>query len=211
MKETLCGLVFGRLTVVSESPRTNEHDRLWRCVCSCGKAVTVRGGNLKNGHTSSCGCFMRERASRIRRTHGRSNSPEWLSWYGAKQRCYSKNNPAYPRYGGRGIAMCERWREDFSAFYSDMGPRPAGCSLDRIDNDGPYSPENCRWATSRVQSRNTRRNIIATVGGDAMVVTDAARLVGLKRQTVLRRLERGYSLEEALNPAHMQPGPKPKR
>jgi len=109
-----------------------------------------------------------------------------------KRRCYNPNRPEYSSYGGRGIVMCDQWHE-FDSFYSDMGPRPPGMTLDRIDNDGPYSPENCRWATYTEQNRNRRDNRMVTVDGVRMTISEACERVGLHQSTVYRRIRRGVA------------------
>jgi hypothetical protein len=151
------GQVFTRLTVI-EKAGYSPHDKvMWRCLCECGNEVIVVGESLHCGLTKSCGCLRADRA-RERATHGMTNSPEYRSWAAMKTRCLNPNGHAFNYYGGRGIAVCDRWRDSFEAFYADMGPRPTGRSLDRIDNDRGYEPDNCRWATATEQNNN-RRNV----------------------------------------------------
>jgi hypothetical protein len=125
--------------------------------------------------------------------------PLYSIWCGMKNRCYNRNEPTYPYYGGRGITVCEDWRLSFAFFWADMGPRPSPRhSLDRIDNDGPYSPDNCRWATRSEQSGNRRNNITLTHNGETTFAKEWARRVGLSYETLLHRLDRGWSAERAL-------------
>ena len=137
-------------------------------------------------------------------THGmarRENpDPMYVVWCGIVQRCENPAHAAYPRYGGRGITICTRWRRDFMAFYEDMGPRPTpGYSVDRIDNDGPYSPENCRWATAKEQNRNCRTNRMLTFQGETLCLAEWSERTGIKQTTLLQRLDRsGWSVERAL-------------
>lgn len=156
---------FGRLVVLGEAERigTSMWQRgqtAWRCRCDCGKEVTVVRAALVKGTTKSCGCSRRRyhprRPQRDKRQQRDDRTPTMRSWMAMRQRCFNPNGPEYHRYGGRGITVCDRWRESFAAFLSDMGEKPPGRSLDRIDNDGNYEPGNCRWATPTTQSRNSR-------------------------------------------------------
>jgi hypothetical protein len=147
----LMGKRFGRLTV-----RERARGR-WICKCDCGELKLVRGGDLRVGKVTSCGC------GRVKHGHARhvgERSPEYQAWENMKQRCYNPNTTRYDDWGGRGIRVCDRWLK-FENFLADMGLRPsAGHSIDRIDNDGNYEPGNCRWATRSQQQRNRRDNVI---------------------------------------------------
>lgn len=122
---------------------------------------------------------------------------EYETWSGMIKRCYTQAHRAYANYGGRGIAVCDRWRESFENFHADMGDRPAGLSIDRIDNNGNYEPSNCRWATCKQQSRNTRKARLITLNGETRCLTEWAELTGIKAITLLFRLDRGWSIEKA--------------
>lgn len=144
-------------------------------------------------------------------------TPEYAAWADMVQRCTNPKNRGWARYGGRGIEVCDRWRENFEAFAADMGPRPDGHSLDRIDNDGPYSPENCRWSTEKRQQRNKRNNRGLTIGGETMCIAAWAERAGLPRYLVASRLRSGWAPAVAVSapvgarklPSHAKAGIEP--
>lgn len=193
---------YGRLTVLKEAGRTKQGMVLWQCRCECGRKTITTGSALRQGLTKSCGCLaqeIREDLHRRRRTHGLRRTPEYNAWAGARRRCYSLTDRSYKHYGGRGIEMCKRWRYDFEAFLKDVGLRPsAKHSIDRIDNDGNYEPENCRWATRQEQGRNKRSNRLLTIDGETQPMIVWAKRYALRMDTLWNRLKRGWSFERAV-------------
>lgn len=194
----LTGQRFGRLVVLGYvgSVKRRTH---WLCRCDCGKESVAAGGNLRSGITQSCGCLHSELLIRSNTTHGMAHrTPEYRSWTAMLTRCTNPNSPNYPNYGGRGISVCDRWRS-FENFYADMGPRPDGCSVDRIDVNGNYEPDNCRWATKATQANNTRANIPLTHNGRTMNLAEWARESGISVGALRRRIfDLGWSTERSL-------------
>lgn len=185
---------YGRLTVAQETtPHTSPGGSTFRrftCVCDCGNAGPVRLRNLRSGNTASCGC--------ARRKHNKSSAGTYSTWEGMRQRCLNPRSQYYSRYGGRGITVCDRWR-DFGNFLADMGERPEGLTLERVDNNKGYSKENCRWATRRDQARNRCDTVLVTCRGETMCLTDWASRLGVHRDTIKSRLAHGWSIEAALS------------
>lgn len=195
--KSLIGEKFGRLVVAGRAENRNKLS-MWVCICDCGNEKVVQGGHLKSGHTKSCGCLGKELSVLSNTTHGMHSSKEYSSWSGMINRCRNKSHINYKIYGGKGIKVCDRWKK-FENFYADMGKKPEGTSLDRIDNDGNYEPGNCRWATNRQQSRNRSDNHMVTIGSETKCFTDWADLIGISRNTIYNRIGRlGWTTEEAL-------------
>ena len=186
------GMQFGRLVVKqrAENNGSGGHVR-WVCECSCGsgKITTVASSDLKRGTSRSCGCLQKEEAAARVKTHGMTNSSEYNIWFGIKARCLNPKNRAYHHYGGRGITVCDEWKDSFEAFYRDMGPRPSTeHSIDRKDNDGGYSKENCRWATEIEQHNNTRTVKLYDFGGEKLSISQIARKIGISVSALHQRL-----------------------
>lgn len=192
--QDITGMTFGRLFVKGYAGKRNgQHS--WNCVCACGEQKEVYGGNIKRGLSRSCGCSQR----RGNTQHGMSRTPEYGIWKGIINRCYNKNEKAYPNYGGRGIEMCNEWRQSFMAFYEHIGERPSqDYTVDRIDNDGNYEPGNVRWATRKTQSRNTRRNRMIDVNGVMKSLVEWCEHYGVKPSMVCDRLSAGWCVKDAL-------------
>lgn len=197
----LTGQRFGRLVVLGFAGQRKSRS-YWICRCACGTVVNVGAANLRRGNTSSCGCLQREWARVGQIVHGHSRnghrSAEYHTWHGMKRRCNDPNSTNYRNYGGRGIRVCERWNS-FENFLLDMGHKPTPKhSLDRIDNNGRYTPENCRWATETEQKRNTRRNRLISFRGETHCLIKWAELISMKYLTLYYRICRGWSIERAL-------------
>lgn len=203
----ITGKQFGRLTVLAAatSPAAaNRRGIWWRCACSCGNTKVLYGGDIRGGDTQSCGCLNREqralRAGNRTRTHGRSGESIYSIWDSMLQRCENPKRKDYPRYGGRGITVCARWRDSFDAFLADMGDRPSTKhSIDRRDGDGNYEPSNCRWATATEQARNHRGNRLVTLSGKTQCLIAWCEELGISKATVNGRRSRGWSIEAALS------------
>lgn len=152
----LSGLRFGRLLILNEYDIYNGSKR-YKCICDCGKSSIVFHSNLKKGNTKSCGCIEKEKWKKIITKHGDYGSPEYIAWRNMLQRCYYKKNISYYNYGERGITVCDRWKTSYLMFLKDMGRKPdLELTLDRINNNKGYFPENCQWATRSQQNKNRR-------------------------------------------------------
>ena len=161
--------------------------------CACGQKHIARTMDVKVGRIKSCGC-----GPKTNFRHGMTNSPEYSVWTAMKKRCLNKNHPDYYRYGGRGIKICKDWILSFEKFYADMGNRPNGYTLDRIDNDKGYEPNNCRWATLEVQSNNKRNNKKFEIDGQSKTVDQWARQLGLNRDSIWNRIKRGKTIHQSI-------------
>ncbi len=187
----LTGERFGKLVVLGRADSKTRRT-MWLCKCDCGRESTIDGGNLKAGRQSSCGCI---------KANKHAAHPLWHIYINIFSRCYNKSNHAFDRYGGRNIVMCQDWKESFDVFVKDIGPRPSlKHSIDRIDSNGNYEPSNCRWATSKIQNRNRRNNVLLTHNGKTQCMTAWAEEVGIAHGLIWVRLKMGWSTEEALSP-----------
>ncbi len=203
MRPDLTGQRFGRLVVIKAAGLNQYGNCMWFCQCDCGGEATTREIYLTNGHTKSCGCVAKEKVKARCTTHGASKrghrAPEYRSWEAMKRRCFNAKDPKYPKYGARGITVCDQWRTSYETFLADMGPKPSPKhTLDREDNDGSYEPGNCRWATPIVQMNNQSKTIKLTVGDRTQSLADWARERGMKQSTIRDRVKSGWPPARAL-------------
>jgi hypothetical protein len=185
------GQEYGRLTVLRLA-QIDLHGRThWLCLCQCGQLIVVLAAQLRRGNTRSCGCLQREQSRKRFTTHGDRESAEYRTWIGMIERSANQKRQAWKNYGDRGIIVCERWRHNYAAFLVDMGRKPSPeLTLERKDNDGPYSPSNCRWATRQEQNRNTRLNRIVTVDGQTAPISELCERFGLNKRRIWRLIHR---------------------
>lgn len=194
------GVKFGRLTVLSTF-MLNGWTKA-ECLCDCGKKTVLRVNALRTGGTKSCGCLALERAYALNFKHGGcchyKVTPEYSTWVAMRQRCSNENMEEYKNYGGRGIKVCDRWSV-FEHFLSDMGKKPKGHSIDRIDRNGNYEPSNCKWSTAKQQARNTSKTLMVTFKGERIAIGDLCDRLGLSIKLVRTRITvLGWDIERAL-------------
>lgn len=197
----LTGLKFGRWTVTGYFGfrlHSGKKFRLWSCTCECGNKAVHQGNNLNSGGTKSCGCLHRELCSNRSKSHGMSGHKLYKTWAQMIQRCTNPNDTNWPRYGGRGIAVCERWKT-FELFFADIGSKwKPGLSLEREDNNGNYDPTNVRFASAYEQQNNTSKNRRITYGNKTQTIAQWAREVGLQMKVLWARVNAGWPTERAL-------------
>jgi hypothetical protein len=181
---------FNSLTVIARAGTAKNRDALWLCKCDCGGEAIVRGYSLRKGLTKSCGCLRRRqmRENPLRLSHGMSKTATYRSWSSMKARVLNKHNHNYKYYGGRGIEIDPNWLI-FEHFFHDMGIRPEGTKIDRIDNDGPYCKSNCRWANSEIQANNQRRNTIIHHEGKTRTLSEWCRELNLPYEKTRNRIK----------------------
>lgn len=198
IRKDLTGKTFGRLTVTGLSRITKNAHRVWSCDCSCGKKTVVFGTNLLRDHTTSCGCADMERKTKHGHGRRKGRSPVYWVWGAMIDRCSNPDHPSWVNYGGRGIAVCDRWKM-FENFLADMGHPKKGEEIDRIDNSLGYCRENCQWASRTQQMRNTRKNKYITHNGETKCIAEWAHSLGLGASVLGYRLKVGWPLDRALS------------
>lgn len=203
----LTGQKFGRLTAIKIIGKDKNNHKIWLCKCDCGNETQVAGTLLIEGKTKSCGCLKKQITSRRFKTHGLSNTRLFTIWINMKERCNNKNRYGYQNYGGRGIKVCKEWQNDFMNFYNwamtngyDENAEYGECTLDRVDVNRDYSPENCRWANARIQTRNKRNNHLITYKGETHCINEWAEILGMNKGTLQSRIFWSkWSYEKALS------------
>lgn len=195
----LLGEKFGRLTVIGDAGSTKSGKSKWHCLCECGSELDVPCGTLRSLHTTSCGCISKEMVIARNTTHGFADRvPEYRTWQAMRDRCLNPNTAKAKNYSARGILICPEW-SSFEQFFVDMGLRPSPQhSLDRINNNGNYCKENCRWAPASQQAQNKTNNIQIEHDGLRLCITEWSRRLGFSRSTINDRLRRGWTPERAL-------------
>lgn len=211
----LTGMRFGKLTVLEICGKSSDGRITWLCKCDCGNEKVIRGHDLKNGSSKSCGCVRsggrnggHKKSGKLSSANNytRQNDRLYRVWASIVQRCENKNSPRYADYGGRGIKMCDAWRNDFEQFkswainngYDETAPR-GFCTIDRVDNDGDYCPENCRWVTMKEQCNNKRNNRVLTCDGETHTLQEWAEQIGMQDFVLRDRIFKlGWSVEEAI-------------
>jgi hypothetical protein len=191
------GEMYGELTIIKEvSPRKTHNGKIKRmflCKCSCGNYKEATFSDLRVGDTKSCGCLR----NRDKVIHGKTDQPTYKTWGAMKARCLNKNRDNYKYYGGKGIKICKEWLK-FKNFYKDMGDRPKGKTLDRIDNNKGYYKENCRWATRREQCNNRKTNHFLEMDSERLTIAQWSRKIDVKEGTLQSRVKKGWSVEKIL-------------
>lgn len=196
----LTGQRFGRWTVLTREGSDKQKAATWLCRCDCGKEQIVRGYALRYGHTKSCGCLPSEQVAKRNWKHGGSRTKLYRVWDGMKKRCINLNEPAYKNYGGRGISVCDEWVRSFESF-RDWGLSHGyrdGLSIDRVNNDGDYCPENCRWADAKTQGNNRRSNRLLEFSDETHTISEWSDLTGIPQDVITYRIKAGWPVEKAL-------------
>ena len=197
----LIGQNFNRLTVLSESGRNKNGRIVWLCQCNCGSKINVNSLSLRTKNTQSCGCLRKERTTKLKLSHGKTKTSEYVAWKGLIRRCTKPKNTHYSEYGGRGIKVCDRWLKSFENFLEDMKEKPSSFhSIDRIDNNGNYEPDNCRWATIKEQANNRQNSRYYNYDGEPQTLRQLFNKYSppLSYRTFRARVENGWPMFQAL-------------
>ena len=197
----LIGKKFGKLTVIKNVGIDKKYNTLWLCKCDCGNEKIVARYKLTIGNTKSCGCLKKQHCSNLHKIHGLSNTKIGYTWRGMKSRCYNPKNENYKNYGGRGIKVCDEWLNDFMNFYnwSINNGYKEDLSIDRINSDGNYEPNNCRWIPWKEQTRNTRRNRMITYNNETHCLAEWAEILGIDYSKLKNKINKTKDFQEAIN------------
>lgn len=188
----MAGLRYGSVTAICDVGQVKSGDRKWQFLCDCGSSFEASGYAVRSGKVRDCPACAKRRSASATTTHGMTETPEFEVWTGMHTRCYNPKNKAFADYGGRGIAICERWRESFAAFLADMGPRPSAThSIERNNVNGNYDPGNCRWATRVEQARNKRNNVKVVIDGIEKTLAEWCRVYRVRPATASLRHKNG--------------------
>lgn len=199
--QTMLGKRFGRLTVIEFAGVSRTRKSMWICKCDCGAVTSpIPGYRLRGGSTQSCGCLKVEKLIERSTKHSKCFTRLYRIWAGMKDRCYNPGATKYHRYGARGIKVCDEWLNDFQVFHDWALSNGYGenLTIDRIDNDGNYCPQNCRWATNEEQCNNREHHILLTIGGETKTIAQWAKDTGLKYRTIHARYNRGCTGESLI-------------
>ena len=199
--EDLTGQRFGRWTVIKQAERNKQQQICWLCKCDCGNESSVTTSSLKSGNSKSCGCLKTEKTIQRSITHGLKNTRLYYIWKGMKERCYNQNRKKYLDYGGRGIKVCDEWKNNPVSFYnwSINNGYSDDLTIDRINVNGNYEPSNCRWVTNIEQANNRRNSHFLTYKNETHTLSEWSRIVGICRGTLFARLKQGWSVEKTLS------------
>lgn len=195
---------FGRLKVLCRAEdfvsKSGKHRTRWLCQCDCGNTVIIYSDNLKRGKSTSCGCYRNECTRKRSITHGETKTKLYGVWSSIKSRCYNSNTTAFKDYGGRGIIMCDDWKDSFEIFkdWAYKNGYRDGLSIDRINNNSGYNPDNCRWVVSDVQANNRRNNNSITFNGETHTVTEWAKIMNKNPKTIFSRIYTGWNPIDAI-------------
>lgn len=200
MKIQMVGKKFGRLTVLEETNKRKDRRIVYKCLCDCGNISYVTGKNLRNGNTKSCGCLSVDKFKQRSTKHGKRNTRLYEVWCGIRYRCCNPNKRDYKNYGGRGIAVCDEWLQDFMNFYNWAinNGYEKGLEIDRIDNNGNYEPNNCRWISHQDNCNNRRTNVLLTYNGKTQNMTQWSKELNVPYATIKHRHSRGWSDKKCL-------------
>lgn len=193
---------FGRLTVIDSAPNNKFGHTCWKCLCDCGNTIVTETNDLRRGHTKSCGCLQKETVCKLRATHKLSKTRIYKVWQDMKARCYNKNNKFYDSYGKRGISVCQEWRNSFEEFHkwAESTGYSDSLTLDRIDVNGNYNPENCKWSTIYEQASNRRTTHYVTYHGETDSFDNMCRKLNVNSKTIRGRMRsKNRTFEEAID------------